>query len=231
MDGTLERARTTILRLPRSWRFPVVVLAVIAICHGAIFYGIAHMRAPRNSNASGPPMFGPIVSNVWVPRRVAISSKPWWPDAEEPLTPPSRHWRFTPIDLWPSAPGWSATLTEFTPATDARPDPPDAPTTLQHGPPAVKPAPMTSKLRMVRWVRPVYSSVECTLPGVEGSVVLDLRIDPQGQPGEIRVAQSSGFLQFDRAALHAASLWRFAPPLWKSRPLEVWGRVELRFNC
>jgi TonB family protein len=230
MHGTHERARTTSLRLPRSWRSQVLVVAAIVICHGLFFYGIAHTRAPRSSTASGPPMFGPIVSKVWVPRRATISSKRWEPGAEDQLTPPARHWRFPPIDLWPSAPGWSATLSEFTPVTDARPDPPDTQTPLQDGRPATKPARRRSNLRMVRWLRPEYS-IECALPGVKGSVVLDLLIGPGGQPIEINVAQSSGSPELDKAALHAANLWSFAPPLWKSRPVEVWGRVELRFNC
>jgi TonB family protein len=231
MHETHVRARTTSLRLPRSWRFHVVVVAVIAICHGALFYGIAHMRTPRTSNANGPPMFGPIVSKVWVRRSVTISSKPWWPDAEKPLTPPPHHWKFPPIDLWPSAPTSSATLSAFTPVTDARPDPPDTRTPLQHGRLASKSAPGRSNLQMARWFRPVYYPIECTLPGLQGSVVLDLLIDPNGRPVEIKVAQSSGSLQLDGAALHAAGLWRFAPPLWKSQPVEVWGRIELRFNC
>jgi len=231
MHETHECARTTSLRLPRAWRSPIVVIAIVAIFHGALLYGIARMRAPRIVNANGPPMFGPIISRVWVPRGVAISSKPWWPDAEEQLTPPPSHWKFPPIDLWPSAPGWSATLSAFTPVTDARPDPPDTQTPLQHGRPAPKSAPRRSKLQMVRWFRPVYNSIECTSSGLQGSVVLDLLIDPSGQPVETAVAQSSGSPQLDGAALHAASLWRFAPPLWKSRPVEVRSRVELRFNC
>jgi hypothetical protein len=115
MHETHERASTTSLRLPRSWRSRVVVVAAIVICYGAFLYGIAHMRAPRSSNANGPPMFAPVVSKVRVPRKVTISSKPWKPSARDQLTPPPRHWKFPPIDLWPSAPGWSATWSEFTP--------------------------------------------------------------------------------------------------------------------
>jgi TonB family protein len=228
MHETHERARTATRKLPRSWRSRVAVLAAIVICYGALFYGIAHMRAPRSANANGPPMFGPVVSNVPVPRRVTISSRPWEPGTEDQLTPPPRHWKFPPIDLWPSAAG-SATLSEFTPVTDARPDPPETHTPQPEWKPASKPAPRRSNLQMVRWLRPEY--VMCALPGMKGSVVLDLLIDPGGQPVEITVAQSSGSPELDKAAVHAANLWRFSPPLWKSRPIEVWGRIELRFNC
>jgi TonB family protein len=223
-------ARGTSLRLPGSWRSGLIVVTAIVICHGAFFYGMAHTRAPRSSDTNAPPMFGPVVSKVWVPPRAAISSKRWEPGAEDQLTPPPRHWKFPPIDLWPSAPGRPATLSEFTPVTDAHPDPPDTQAPLRGERPAAKPAPRRANLQMVRWLRPEYST-DCASPATEGSTVLDLLINATGQPVEITVARSSGSTELDGAASRAASLWRFAPPLWKSRPVEVWGRIELRFHC
>jgi TonB family protein len=225
-----ESARATRLRLPGSWRPQLAVVAAIVIFHCAFFYGLAQTRAARNSNANGPPMFTPVISKVWIPPKPGISSKPWEPGAEDQLTPPPRHWKFPAIDLWPSVPGRSATLSEFTPVTDARPDPPETQIPLEAWRQATKAAPRRSNLQMIRWLRPEYST-GCASPGTEGSVVLDLLIDPSGQPAEITVVQSSGSSELDKAALHAANLWRFAPPLWKSRPVEVWGRIELRFNC
>jgi periplasmic protein TonB len=225
-----DRADPASPRLPTSLRSRAVVAAIIVIFQGAAFYFIAHTRASWSSRVDGPPMFAPAISRVWVPERPGITSRPWKPDAQEDLTAPSRNWKFPPIDLWPSAPGWSATVSEFTPVTEARPDPPDTQPPRQPGQPAPTLAPRRSSLRMVRWLRPVYSS-ECTLPGVARSVVLDLLIDPHGQPIKVTVDQSSGSPELDNAALHAANLWRFAPPLWKSQPIEVWGQVELRFNC
>jgi TonB family protein len=148
---------------------------------------------------------------------------------EDQLTPPPGHWRFPPIDIWPSAPSWSPVLTDTTPVTDAQADPPDTQTPPQEGQPTQKPALRRSHLRMVRWFRPEYR-MEWALTGLEGSVVLDLLIDPNGQPVQTLVAQRSGSPELDEAALRAAHLWRFAPPSWKSRPVEVWGRVEVRFN-
>jgi TonB family protein len=82
---------------------------------------------------------------------------------------------------------------------------------------------------MVRWFRPEYR-IEQALAGMEGSVVLDLVIDPSGQPIQRTVAQSSGSAELDEATLRAAEIWRFAPPSRKSGALDVWGRVEVRFN-
>jgi TonB family protein len=65
---------------------------------------------------------------------------------------------------------------------------------------------------------------------MEGSVLLDQRIDAHGKPVETKVARGSGSPQLDQAALHAANAWRFAPPLWKSQPVEVSSQIEVRFN-
>ena len=81
-------------------------------------------------------------------------------------------------------------------------------------------------LRMVRWLRPEYL-MEWASMGIEGSVLLDLRIVRRGQPVEIVMAQSSGSSQLDTSVLRAARLWKFAPPVYKTRPVEV----ESRSRC
>jgi protein TonB len=82
---------------------------------------------------------------------------------------------------------------------------------------------------MVSWLRPEYRA-DAALAGLECSVVLDLLIAPDGKPVQIALAKGSGTPDLDQAALQAARRWRFAPPRWNSRPVEVWGRVELRFH-
>ncbi len=179
----------------------------------------------------GPAMFGPVISQVWVPERAGISSRPWRPEAPADRTPPPLRWTFPAIDLWPSAPGWSPTLSEFAPVTNARPDPPEMETFLDpQGRLITRPAIRHSSLRMIRWLRPVYAS-ECSAGTAGRSVVLDLLIDSSGQPVEVKVVQSSGQSELDDAGLGAAREWRFAPPLWQSRPVQTRGRIELRFNC
>jgi TonB family protein len=232
--GTRGRVRTTAWRLTVSWRFRALVIFILVIVHAALFYAMAQMRARQSSNTGaplgGPSMFGPVISEA--PRRGApLTSRALdlEPGVEDQSTPPPRHWRFPPIDIWPSAPGWSSILTDTPPVTDAQADPPDTQTPTRNGQPNQKPPPRPPKLRMVRWFRPEYRN-EWALAGMDGSVVLDLLINPSGQPVQTTVAQHSGSPELDEAALRAANLWRFAPPTWKSRPIEVWGRVELRFN-
>jgi protein TonB len=47
--------------------------------------------------------------------------------------------------------------------------------------------------------------------GIEGTVVLLLRVEADGTVARVEVATSSGHEILDRAAAEAAALWRFAP--------------------
>jgi hypothetical protein len=138
-----------------------IVITIIVVLHAAVFYFIARGRGARDLGADGPAMFGPVISRVWVPERAGISSRPWRAETPPDRTPPPVRWTFPAIDLWPSAPGWSPTLSEFAPVTNARPDPP----AMRH-----------SSLRMIRWLRPVYAS-KCSPDTEERSVVLELRFN------------------------------------------------------
>lgn len=220
-----------------SWRPRAIVLAILTISYGALFYGVQHMRTPQSPLKDGRQMFTPIVSKIGEERLGSTRAKPQRPEEQEQIReyeqalPPPRHWQFPPIDLLPSVPGWAAAPSMFTPVTDARPDPAELQAVLPPGQPVPKSVPRSWNLRMAGWVRPVYDAAQCAAQHPDGPIVLDLRIDPRGRPAEVRVAKRSGSSQLDSIVLRAAALWRFAPPLWKSQPVEVWGRVELRFNC
>jgi len=223
-----ERTRTMILRFPRAWLTRAAVVLALVSCHVVLFYGISQTRSPTSS-ADGPPMFGPVVLNKWrdLHQRFLTSRRSSASMQEDQSTPPSRHWKFPPVDIWPSSASRPATLSEFTPVTDAEPDPTDTPTPQDKGP--NKTPVRLSKLRMVRWLRPEYP-MDWAVAGMDGSVLLDQRIDAHGQPVKTTVARGSGSPQLDEAALRAANAWRFATPLWKSQAVEVSSQIEVRFN-
>ena len=206
--------------MPRGpWRFRVAVVLTLVACHAALFYGIARTRAARGSGTDERPMFGPVISRIWQPPRGSVlAARAPAPRVEDTSTSPPRDWVFPPIDVWPSPAGWSPAMSEFTPVTEAGADPPETGVGRRR-----------QTLRMVRWLRPAYPA-ELAAAAVEGAVLLDLRIDPSGVPVETKVTQSSGSMRLDQAAVRAASLWRFAPPLWKSRPVAVKCRIEVRFH-
>lgn len=216
---------------PGWWRSRTVVVLLLLGGYLGLLYGVTHTAA-RRSESTGPPMLTPVISEVGMRRGDALAARPpptAVEDESSESTPPVRHWIFAPIDIWPSTPGRSATLSEFTPVSEARADPRDLEPAPQNQQPANKPRRRPSTLRLVRWLRPQYPP-DWAAAGVSGSVVLDLLIDPSGKPIAITVAQSSGSAPLDAAALTAAKSWRFAPPRWKSGPVEVWGRVEVRFR-
>ena len=219
----------------RHWRAGVLLFVVI--CHVALFYVIWNSHTVRNSSGANPigftgrTLFGPVISTKDGPTlKHAILSMPLPLTSEkeaEWATNPPRLWRFPAIDLWPSPVGLCPIPTDFN--LEARADTTDASNLPDPKRASRGAGSRRSMLRMIRWLRPVYS-IESALTDMEGSALLNLQIDPQGRPTQIEVARSSGAPGLDAAALHAARFWKFAPPLWKARPVPVQARVELRFH-
>lgn len=215
---------------PTARRRSYALLLVLVVCHAAIFYALTHTHPQTYAPGTigrGRSLFGTVISEVWQPPRTGLYAR-GEPQAETPWVTPPSHWRFPPIDLWPSRPGFSAVLSGFTPVTEAQPDPPEAPPSPgePRGPavPARQP-----QLQMTRWLRPVYPA-EWAAAGVRESLVLELRIDSQGRPVDIAVLQPSGSARLDLTVLQAAPSWRFAWPPSKYPPDAMWARIEVRFN-
>lgn len=51
-----------------------------------------------------------------------------------------------------------------------------------------------------------------------------------GSPKDIKVDQSSGFHELDRAAMEAAQHWRFNPTIRNGKKVEGYARVPVNFN-
>ena len=58
--------------------------------------------------------------------------------------------------------------------------------------------------------RPPYPAVAIRR-GYEGSVVLNVRVLPNGEPEEVTIFKSSGYKVLDKAALKAVKRWKFVP--------------------
>lgn len=65
---------------------------------------------------------------------------------------------------------------------------------------------------VLRRVAPEYP-VNALRDGRSGTVVLKVRIDAEGNPGEIDIEKSSGTRALDRAARDAVRQWRFSPKI------------------
>ncbi len=63
----------------------------------------------------------------------------------------------------------------------------------------------------------------------QGRVVLRLLVLPHGTVDRVNVVVSSGFDVLDRAAVTAASIWRFTPATRDGEPIEAWVVIPVRF--
>lgn len=65
--------------------------------------------------------------------------------------------------------------------------------------------------------------------GEEGTVVLRVELDEQGQVGAARVSGSSGFARLDEAALAAVRSWRCNPAMRDGRPVQAVALQPFKF--
>lgn len=63
----------------------------------------------------------------------------------------------------------------------------------------------------------------------EGTVLLNVRVDMEGNAAEVQIARSSGHAVLDRSAVAAVERWRFEPARRLGRPVEMWVQVPVRF--
>lgn len=63
----------------------------------------------------------------------------------------------------------------------------------------------------------------------EGTVLVLVRVEKDGQVGDARIDHSSGYLELDRAALDAVRTWHFKPGLIGTLPQVSYARVPVRF--
>ncbi|HLK20957.1 MAG TPA: energy transducer TonB [Bryobacteraceae bacterium] len=70
---------------------------------------------------------------------------------------------------------------------------------------------------------------EARKAGVDGTVVVELVVDPDGNPTNLRIKKPIGF-GFDEAALKAVALWKFKPGVTDGVPLASDTTVEVNFR-
>lgn len=66
--------------------------------------------------------------------------------------------------------------------------------------------------------------------GIEGRVLLDVHVRPDGTCAEVRIRASSGHRLLDQAALDAVRRWRFLPARRGARTVDSWVVVPIRFH-
>ena len=116
-----------------------------------------------------------------------------------------------------AAPGVPAVLQQTSPPAPAS-SPPEQPTAAlrmaradhRHCPPASYPALLRDR-------------------GIEGAVLLRVRVDASGQPADVQLLSGSGFRLFDEAALRQVRGCRFIPAARGDEFVESWVEFPVRF--
>lgn len=131
----------------------------------------------------------------------------------------------------------TATVTVVTEAAPAQtPATPVAPLLMRAPPtpnPATKPPDFTPVLRAAhadhRYCPPASYPPALRERGIEGDVMLRVRVDKQGQAADVQLLSGSGFRLFDEAALRQVRSCRFQPAMRGDAALESWVEFPIRF--
>ncbi len=65
--------------------------------------------------------------------------------------------------------------------------------------------------------------------GIEGAVVLRVKVDVQGRPADVQVLAGSGWRLFDDAALQQVRACRFIPATQDGQAIDSWVEFPVRF--
>ena len=66
--------------------------------------------------------------------------------------------------------------------------------------------------------------------GYEGTVLLNVRVNPNGGVEEVKIAVSSGHSLLDESAMLSVKTWRFKPARRGDQPVAAWVRVPVRYT-
>ena len=88
-------------------------------------------------------------------------------------------------------------------------------------------SPQSAEGNLLRRVEPDYPE-EARAQGIQGPVVLDVRIGQDGSTQEVKVASGNPLLA--EAAMAAVKQWRFKPHLVDGRPVQMQTRITLNFK-
>jgi protein TonB len=86
-----------------------------------------------------------------------------------------------------------------------------------------------SNLKVTSRVNPAYPA-QSRRAGEEGTATFRVLVDEKGRPGDIQVAQSSGFPKLDQAAMEAIKRWKFAAAMNGGSAVAAYTTVRVTFR-
>jgi protein TonB len=66
--------------------------------------------------------------------------------------------------------------------------------------------------------------------GVEGTVLLKVRVTQQGRVEAVQLERSTGHQDLDQAAIEAVRRWRFEPARRGNQTMAVWALIPVTFK-
>jgi protein TonB len=140
-----------------------------------------------------------------------------------------KQWEFTPTLVDGRAVPVIMTVTVNFAPPDAATTPPSASRAAAPDA-AIQPVRVGGRVAAPRVVKRVNASytADAIRAGVQGSVAVDVTIDPTGKVSDTRVVRSIPLL--DAAAVAAARQWEFTPTLIDGKPVPVVATIELTFS-
>lgn len=212
---------------PRA--FPSALVGVTLVHAGLL--GML-MFAPDEAEPIAPPR--PLMVSLVLPEPEQAEPQP----APRPEPPESRVEAPEPPlpPLVPAAKPTPAPVAEPVIEAPAPPSEP-APEIAAPSPPALvvesTPAPTSTPPRAADYLRnpkPPYPRLSRRL-GEEGTVRLNILVNPDGSVARLELAQSSGFSRLDRSAMETVqSSWKFEPASQGGHPVAAWVIVPIQFT-
>ena len=203
------------------------VAAILAL-HGVAAWGLLQVDAVREAVGEAVPLFVDLIAPP-----APEQPKPPEPPAPPPLpkTPPP------PAPLIAAAPPPSPAPPAFVAPEPPREIAPPEPVVVdaEPAPPAPPPPPAparelpASAIQYLEPPAPLYPRASRRL-GESGLVIVRVFVDADGMPRQLQIAQSSGFVRLDEAALEGVRRARFKPPTENGRPTAGWARIPIPFE-
>lgn len=184
-------------------------ISLVALLHVGLVYLLVSGLAFRRVEVSQSPIETKIVE---APQEQPVQLPPPPPTFQPPPPP------FVPppeiiIETPPPPPAASTAITNVTPVRPPVAAPPAPP----HVPVTVEP-----HIELAASHQPEYPPVSRRL-GEQGTVILQVLVDPSGRATDAKVVQSSGYPRLDQAALDGVkSNYRFAPGTVDGKPQPMW---------
>lgn len=214
-------------------------VALVCAAHALLAWALLSLGSSRSSSASPP--------RPWTEPGVVTVALLTTPAAVRPLPPALRP---LPPALPALAPALEPQLTVLqasapSAAEDIAPTPAPATVPARHAEaavperpaaPAPSPAPPSAEppARVLAHADrqrcpPAPHPAALRERGIEGAVLLRVRVDVQGRPADVTVLAGSGWRLFDEAALQQVRACRFVPATQGGQAVDSWVEFPVRF--